>query len=298
MESRKAIVPRHSIRDIAIGFRATSKNYYIISWMGCKILFVLQDVGYCVSHLASDISFGLCLGALLNLENWYLIPILLLPAGPDLATSVIWLISDIQYPAQAVEDLGAELGYPCYGVSTEQWMATTVTGLGLNIRRYIFFATTALLFVIAIFTLVMRYRGHNGRLVNVLRRDGGLYYIALAGAVLPLKYHDFRSLLVCAKSSLKDVDEALRLMWSLKTNTVHFQLAVQILDLAHSVILPILAQRLMLNLRTADYMGSRPYASKLLFAPPPPGSEDDLDHDIVDSFEASREGCRLRNPRV
>ncbi|KAJ3550136.1 hypothetical protein NMY22_g619 [Coprinellus aureogranulatus] len=41
--------------------------------------------------------------------------------------------------------------------------------------------------------------------------------------------------------------------------------------------IPILAQRLMINLRKTDYMGSRPIASKLLFAPPPPGSEDDED---------------------
>ena len=49
-----------------------------------------------------------------------------------------------------------------------------------------------------------------------------------------------------------------------------------------------LAQRLLLNMRTVDYMGSEPVASKLLFAPPAPGSEDDLEGDF-DSFEMSPE---------
>ena len=46
------------------------------------------------------------------------------------------------------------------------------------------------------------------------------------------------------------------------------------------VIIPILVQRLIINMRKVDYMGSEPVASKLLFAPPAPGSEDDLDGDF------------------
>ncbi|TEB29603.1 hypothetical protein FA13DRAFT_1734381 [Coprinellus micaceus] len=33
-------------------------------------------------------------------------------------------------------------------------------------------------------------------------------------------------------------------------------------------------------MRKVDYLGSEPVASKLLFAPPTPGSEDDLDSDL------------------
>ena len=56
----------------------------------------------------------------------------------------------------------------------------------------------------------------------------------------------------------------------------------------HYVIIPILAQRLLINMRKVDYMGSEPLASKLLFAPPAPGSEDDLEGDF-DSFETTAE---------
>ena len=41
-------------------------------------------------------------------------------------------------------------------------------------------------------------------------------------------------------------------------------------------------------MRKVDYMGSEPAASKLLFAPPAPGSEDDLEGDF-DSFEMTPE---------
>ena len=40
----------------------------------------------------------------------------------------------------------------------------------------------------------------------------------------------------------------------------------------------------MINMRKVDYTGSEPIASKLLFAPPAPGSEDDIESDF-DSFE-------------
>lgn len=42
----------------------------------------------------------------------------------------------------------------------------------------------SVLFIIAIATLIVRYRGSYGQLVPVLRRDGGLLYIALAGPCL------------------------------------------------------------------------------------------------------------------
>lgn len=41
-------------------------------------------------------------------------------------------------------------------------------------------------------------------------------------------------------------------------------------------------------MRKVDYMGSEPVASKLLFAPPTPDSEDDLDSDLS-SFEMASE---------
>lgn len=45
----------------------------------------------------------------------------------------------------------------------------------------------------------------------------------------------------------------------------------------------------MINLRKTDYMGSQPVASKLLFAPPPLGSEDDLEDEAAVPLEVADE---------
>ena len=52
-------------------------------------------------------------------------------------------------------------------------------------------------------------------------------------------------------------------------------------------------QRLLINMRKVDYVGSQAVASKLLFAPPAPGSEDDLDGDTT-SFETEPSSMRHR----
>ena len=37
------------------------------------------------------------------------------------------------------------------------------------------------LLLLAVSTVFLRYRGHKGRLIHIIRRDGGLYYVTLAG---------------------------------------------------------------------------------------------------------------------
>lgn len=92
------------------------------------------------------------------------------------------------------------MGYPCYVPSSSDWVELTVSGVGREVRQYVSFITTtclcplfpwihdartdmrlAVLLVLAIVTIAIRYKGHNGKLVQVLRRDGGAYYLALAG---------------------------------------------------------------------------------------------------------------------
>lgn len=75
-----------------------------------------------------------------------------------------------------------ELGYPCYLNSNEDFL-NTPAGLGRNARAYVNFARTILLMLLAIATLVIRYRAQRGRLIHVIRRDGGLYYLTVAGAL-------------------------------------------------------------------------------------------------------------------
>jgi hypothetical protein len=52
----------------------------------------------------------------------------------------------------------------------------------------------------------------------------------------------------------------------------------------------------MANMRKVDYMGSEPFASKLLFAPPIPGSEDDFDDQLQRSPETFSDPSSFRHP--
>lgn len=58
---------------------------------------------------------------------------------------------------------------------------------------------------------------------------------------------------------------------------------------ANFVVIPMLAQRLLINMRKVDYMGSQPLASKLLFAPPLSGTEDSLNSDFTRSIDVGDE---------
>ena len=68
---------------------------------------------------------------------------------------------------------------------------------------------------------------------------------------------------------------------------------------ANDIAIPIFAQRLMTNMRKVDYMGSEPYASKLLFAPANPGSgtESDFeDEPAASSLKTFSKSPRFRYP--
>jgi hypothetical protein len=106
-------------------------------------------------------------------------------------------------PAEQLSDIDAELGYPCYVTSVGGWEENTITYTGRDIRAYVnLAATTRALFrtpslekergnshhttvlaLLGIVTLVIRYKGQDGRLIQVIRRDGGLHYLSLLGAL-------------------------------------------------------------------------------------------------------------------
>ncbi|KAJ3522075.1 hypothetical protein NMY22_g12042 [Coprinellus aureogranulatus] len=239
----------------------------------CKICWLTEKciAMHALYFCSCDATLALCLGALLQAKRLYLVGIMMIAVGPRIIGSIFIVVGDIQYPAEPVSDLLKELGYPCYAPSAEQWRKLAIIYIGLDVRSYVNFATTAVLFLLAGAALVVHYKGNEGRLVRVLRRDGGLYYIALAG--IRFGQAITRTPAILAISQL-DSNPGLVLI-----------------DTLNNIAIPILAQRLMINLRKADYMGSQPIASKLLFAPPPPGSEDDEDRgqDNQDHPEANVE---------
>ncbi|KAJ3531018.1 hypothetical protein NMY22_g8327 [Coprinellus aureogranulatus] len=225
--------------------------------------------------LRSTAALALCLGALLQVRRFYLLGIAILALGPRIIGDIFELLADIQYPAEPVSGIFKELGYPCYVPSNEQWIESqTLWGLGREIREYLTFATTAALFILAGATFTVRYKGHKGRLVHVLGRDGGLYFIALACIRFGV-----------AITSTPAILEVSR--WDSSPVAI-------LVTVSNDILIPIAAQRLMINLRKVDYMGERPLASRLLFSPPLPGSECDEDEGDLDYFEMSFENEDVR----
>ncbi|TEB24893.1 hypothetical protein FA13DRAFT_1738907, partial [Coprinellus micaceus] len=137
-------------------------------------------------------------------------------------------------PAKRSSLLDEYLGYPCYAFHS-QWLTEGSTHvLGNSIRLYFALATTAIVLITAIATLYLRYRGGQGRLVQVIQRDGGAYCLTIAAVM-----------------SLTGINEGPAAS-------------------GFNFLIPILAQRLLINLRKAVNMGTWSYASSLLFKPATP----------------------------
>ncbi|TEB27475.1 hypothetical protein FA13DRAFT_1816390 [Coprinellus micaceus] len=273
-----AIIRYGTLAFIALQLSRDYRTYLSISPNVCKRLSISLEVFLSVISLACNFSLALCLGALLQARSIYVAGIVILSCGIPFVSSVIVLVSSFQYPAEQLSDIDAELGYPCYVTSVGGWEENTITYTGRDIRAYVNLAATTLLALLGIVTLVIRYKGQDGRLIQVIRRDGGLHYLSL----LVIR---MISAIILTQSvlPLEEIDAS------------PLNLLSQVGDL---VIIPILAQRLLINMRKVDYMGSEPVASKLLFAPPAPGteSEDDLEEDL-DSFDMASEPYALHHRR-
>ncbi|KAJ3541289.1 hypothetical protein NMY22_g3942 [Coprinellus aureogranulatus] len=255
--------------NIALKLVRDYRNYYTISAWACKVL-KAYEVPYLLTTLLScAVAFGFCLSA----NKIVTILIVILAAGNNLVAFVFALISLPQYPVGAPSALLVALGYPCYIPSSAEVAQATILDLGLDIRCYVAFATAIVTLMLAIAALATRYNGHHGPLVQIVRNDGGIYCIAVAA----LRF----GLAITSTPRILPVGSFLQLIWAVIDLHTHRKMAkwasnvaVQVFAVSTATITPMLVQRLMINIRTADYIGSEPAASKLLFAPPPLTSED------------------------
>ncbi|TEB28599.1 hypothetical protein FA13DRAFT_1793780 [Coprinellus micaceus] len=219
------------------------RNYFSIFPDACKVLYVVRDVVHYLVALTCDFSLGLCLGALLQSKPLYLSATVILSCGIPAVNALINIVSFIQYPAELVSPLDTELGYPCYVPSAEGWIEKTIM--------------TAVLALLGVVTVVIRYRGQGGRLFRVISWDGGVHYLSLLAIRMTVA-------ILWTPTVLS--------MLELERNPVYL-----LADVANRVVIPILAQRLLINMRKIDYMGSVPVASKLLFAHSASVSEGDTE---------------------
>ncbi|KAJ3517718.1 hypothetical protein NMY22_g13902 [Coprinellus aureogranulatus] len=265
------IIIRHgTVVYSALQLMRDYRTYLVVSPIVCKTWMVAYNAALYLSWCACDAALGLCLGALLQVKGFYLAVILTLAMGPCVIAGIFTVVAEIQYPAEPVTEMFKELGYPCYAPSPEQWLKLTLSGLGADVRAYLNFATTAVLLFLGGAALVLRYKGHKGRLIQILRRDGGVYFIALAGVRFGLALTNTPMILA---ASQRDFSPGL---------------------VCHMVLIPIFAQRLLINLRKADHMGSSTTVSRLLFAPSPLGSKDDEDRGNQGRVEMTGENDNVR----
>ncbi|TEB25825.1 hypothetical protein FA13DRAFT_1817260 [Coprinellus micaceus] len=270
------------------------RNYFTLSPATCKALMIVYDVAFYSAALSCSATLGLCLCALLQVRRLYLLPIVFVCMGRTLVQAIFSLVADAQYPgarffpkahapkcppgltpicpklpAEPIGSLDEELGYPCYVPSPDIWATETVAGIGRDSRNYLNFAFTIVLFFLAVITLFVRYKGQKGPLIQVITRDGGLYYVALAATGV--------------------LSTVLNTPAVISVGDVEGHPAYILLNVASITAIPILAQRLMINMREVDYMGSRPLASTLLFANDGTSSEDSLEVGIPYSNALSPE---------
>ncbi|KAJ3546290.1 hypothetical protein NMY22_g2116 [Coprinellus aureogranulatus] len=280
---------------VALDLIANFRNYYYVSPEGCKALGIVSQgdpelavlirqfiltgspaAAIGLAHVACDVALGLCLSALLGLHSILLAMITLVSAFPSSFNLVIMMIARIQYPLQPVpDDLDKELGYPCAYISTADLVKHTAMRLGRNERRYLYFSTTIVLLLVAVVTLAVRYRGRNHRLLQVLRRDGGIYYVVIAAIRLAHAIISTPRIIPVSK--------------------VDGNAGIMTLNAAGDVVVPILAQRLLLNMRKVDYQGTECVGSKLLFAPGPRDSVDEFDEKERDTFKMQSVSSGIRS---
>ncbi|KAJ3546258.1 hypothetical protein NMY22_g2122 [Coprinellus aureogranulatus] len=240
------------------------RNHFTISLNGCKALHIIYVLFQYAALISCDVVLGLCLSALLR-ARWLAASLIsILSAAPNVIAFVFTIISTSQYPPEEISSLDEELGYPCYIPPSDEWEQSTVSGLRRDIRRYITFSITALLLLLALATFAIRYRGQSGPLFQVLRRDGGLYYIALAGQFS--SFPDFYTRKVLIDAALRFGLAIVSTPAILSSEEFDSSPVALLLTVSSYVIVPILAQRLLLNMQKVDHVGSQPFASRLLFA--------------------------------
>ncbi|TEB28643.1 hypothetical protein FA13DRAFT_1793810 [Coprinellus micaceus] len=264
---------------IVLKFSRDFKSYLPISPETCKGLVVANNIAYAIVYLACNFLLGLCLSALLQAKIVVFLTIMTLCLALPFISTVLEVVGSIQYPGKSWQPRSVivslrELGYTCYVLSYQEKAAHTIAFIGDGVRVHLSLAAIALLNIIGVVTLVVRYKAQAGRLLQVVRRDGSIYYLSVLAIRLAFAIiHSYASL---------------------PTSRLEHSPGIMCLYTAADVLIPILAERLLVNMRKVDYVGTEPVASRLLFAPPPRLSAKERNDDLDDSMEMTLTSSRDR----
>ncbi|KAF6755627.1 hypothetical protein DFP72DRAFT_1067435 [Ephemerocybe angulata] len=235
--------------NVLTGFRV----HIILAPKACMINRIFQLAVYRVCNYSAEVALLLCLHALLGARPLYLTAIM----ATYLALTLGMNIMQIGYLLETsrivpLSKFDRELGHAC----TSPGLLLSANVQKVAISGYISIAKAFCIFALALFIFLVRYRNQAGtcNLLHVLRRDSGIYILSLAAIRLST-----------------GVVGAFRLKLGL------LNIPDDILVELNGVAVPILANRLLLNMWRTQDPEVRKTVSSILFDPPHPGedSEDD-----------------------
>ncbi|KAJ3517423.1 hypothetical protein NMY22_g13972 [Coprinellus aureogranulatus] len=226
-----AIVRYGTLLYILVQLPFNYRTYLTVSPMFCKGRLLASSAILNLVALVADVTVGICFCVLLGVRRlYYFAGIMILCSGLPTVYLVFQLLGYIHAPADPLTSLDMELGYPCY-VPDNEAVSEGLPGGNLDIYSYLNFARSVVLLVLGFVTLWIRLK-ERGKLTKVIGRDGGIYYISAAvirflGGIL------FTSAFIPQET--------------LQASPVY-----PLFQGLNQMVIPILAQQLLLNIRTLE----------------------------------------------
>ncbi|TEB21126.1 hypothetical protein FA13DRAFT_1800241 [Coprinellus micaceus] len=200
----------------------------------CRALAFIFMLSHLFASIAADGTFVLCIYALLGSRRRWMLVLGTLYIGvsiPLLVLTVLYLLGrESKLPGSGVE---AELGYACgfYSGKSDKYG---------GVMDYLTIGVTMIVATIGTVVVVIRYRDHKSKLLDVFRKDGTVFYVLALSLRLTAALVD--------TPGIANFDRY-NIAWSL-----------------HALIIPILATKLMTHLRkTNEHALSSTVISSLIF---------------------------------
>ncbi|KAF6753800.1 hypothetical protein DFP72DRAFT_1046347, partial [Ephemerocybe angulata] len=165
----------------------------------CTGLYIANGIVlYRVMNLAFEVALLLCLYALLGASQICLALIIATYAGFTLSTTIL----QIGYFGEAsrmlpISQMDRELGYAC----TWEGKVSPKAARRYAMAGYITLVKSIAISALALFIFFVRYRKHRGTLLQVVRRDSGIYILSLSGmsiSVTIARFYDSQLTLIIA----------------------------------------------------------------------------------------------------
>ncbi|KAF6741886.1 hypothetical protein DFP72DRAFT_227191 [Ephemerocybe angulata] len=228
----------------------------------CTGLYIANGIVlYRVMNLAFEVALLLCLYALLGASQICLTLIIATYAGFTLATTIL----QIGYFGEAsrmvpISQIDRELGYAC----TWEGKVSPKAARRYAMAGYITLVKSIAISALALFIFFVRYRKHRGTLLQVVRRDSGIYILSLSALRLGSAITGTHSPTLSQANSIGD----------------------SVLDGLANIAMPILTCRLLLNMRKSEDPVVHTMVSSILFDfNPPQGDEDPADGGVGSNAE-------------